>query len=119
MSKPVYCNGMWVLRHVLAPAGVARAVVGLRHPLAHLRGAGEAALRRAGLVVEVLGEAPVLAPPERCAEAVDACLRVNEVLAAPAAHNCDACIAGQQRVLGCPVQAPCPCGAAYTLRSMT
>ena len=63
--------------------GVARAVVGLRHPLAHLRGAGAAALRGAGVAVDVLGEAPVLAPPERGADALDACLRVNEVPSRP------------------------------------
>ena len=65
-------------------AGVARAVVGLRHPLAHLRGAGVAAMRRAGVAVDVLGEAPVLGSPERCAEALDACVRVNEVQPVPA-----------------------------------
>ena len=63
----------------LAWSGVARAVVGLRHPLAHLRGVGEAAMLRAGIAVEVLGEAPAAAPPERCADALSACLRVNEV----------------------------------------
>ncbi|KAK9837095.1 hypothetical protein WJX81_002479 [Elliptochloris bilobata] len=64
----------------LISAGVARAVVGLRHPLAHLRGAGAAAMQRAGVAVEVLGEAPVLAPPERCDDALGACLRANEAL---------------------------------------
>jgi len=33
--------------------------------------------------VDVLGEAPVLAPPERGADALDACLRVNEVPSRP------------------------------------
>lgn len=65
----------------LAWSGVARAVVGLRHPLAHLRGVGEAAMLRAGIAVEVLGEAPAAAPPEQCADALSACLRVNEVRA--------------------------------------
>ena len=34
---------------------------------------------RAGIAVDVLGEAPAAAPPERCADALSACLRVNEV----------------------------------------
>ncbi len=72
------------MRFTVLSAGVARAVVGLRHPLAHLRGAGVAAMRRAGVAVQVLGEAPVLGSPERCAEALDACLRVNEVQFMPA-----------------------------------
>ena len=74
-----------------ARSGVARVVMGLRHPLAHLRGVGEAAMLRAGIAVEVLGEAPAAAPPERCADALSACLRVNEVRGLVETLFCCAC----------------------------
>ena len=53
------CHGDDAAVRALAGAGVARCVVGLRHPLPHLRGRAVAALRAAGLRVDVLGEAPL------------------------------------------------------------
>ena len=87
------CQGTWVGKASmrLAWPGVARAVVGLRHPLAHLRGVGEVAMLRAGIAVEVLGEAPAAAPPEQCADALSACLRVNEVRVLPGRATDCAC----------------------------
>eukprot|EP00955_Chlamydomonas_euryale_P042361 352280-Chlamydomonas_euryale.AAC.1 len=41
----------------LIDAGVARVVVGLKHPLPHARGRSVAALRRAGVTVDVLSDA--------------------------------------------------------------
>eukprot|EP00887_Chlorella_sp_A99_P007630 scaffold20.g7630.t1 len=52
------CHGEGAGVRALVEAGVARVVVGLRHPLPHARGAAVAALRSAGLEVLVLGEAP-------------------------------------------------------------
>jgi diaminohydroxyphosphoribosylaminopyrimidine deaminase/5-amino-6-(5-phosphoribosylamino)uracil reductase len=53
------CVGDDAAVRALVGAGVARVVVGLRHPLPHLRGRAVAALRRAGVRVDVLGETPV------------------------------------------------------------
>ena len=80
----------------LLASGVSRVVIGLRHPLAHLRGRAVGALRGAGLVVDVLGdEAAAEEAVEGCkpssssasspseaseAEAVAACQQANEAL---------------------------------------
>ena len=78
----------WFLpTQALIQGGVSRVVVGMRHPLAHIRGRSIAALRSAGVLVDVLGEClpgssfasdQDLASAER--SAIDACLRVNEAL---------------------------------------
>ena len=60
-------------------AGVAKVVVGLLHPLKHLRGGATAALRAAGVQVYVLGQSPCLAGAAAQQEALHACLLVNEV----------------------------------------
>lgn len=74
------CHGEAAAVEALVQAGVARAVVGLRHPLPHLRGVAIAALRGAGLAVAVLGEAPCSAPEAQREAALDACLAANEAL---------------------------------------
>ena len=63
----------------LACAGVSRVVVGLPHPLRHLRGSTTAALRAAGVRVDVLGSSPCLASAASQQDALHACLSVNEV----------------------------------------
>ena len=65
----------------LVQAGVARVVVGLRHPMPHASGRAVAALREQGVRVDVLGECAA----QRDAEAVleearYACLEANEAL---------------------------------------
>lgn len=74
------CHGERAAVDALVHAGVARVVVGLRHPLPHLRGAAVAQLRAAGLRVDVLGEAPCSAPAAAADAALDACLAANEAL---------------------------------------
>lgn len=74
------CHGEAAAVEALVQAGVARVVVGLRHPLPHLRGGAVAALRGAGLAVAVLGEAPCSAPEQLREAALDACLAANEAL---------------------------------------
>lgn len=73
------CHGEDAAVRSLLEAGVSRVVVGLRHPLQHRRGEGISALRRAGVTVEVLGEETLLAGDEAQANAIQACLQVNEV----------------------------------------
>eukprot|EP00208_Stichococcus_sp_RCC1054_P000168 CAMPEP_0206145818 /NCGR_PEP_ID=MMETSP1473-20131121/28590_1 /ASSEMBLY_ACC=CAM_ASM_001109 /TAXON_ID=1461547 /ORGANISM="Stichococcus sp, Strain RCC1054" /LENGTH=650 /DNA_ID=CAMNT_0053542175 /DNA_START=146 /DNA_END=2099 /DNA_ORIENTATION=- len=64
----------------LLQAGVARVVIGMRHPLSHLRGHAVGLLRSAGVRVDVVGEA-------RCDSSLDdeqatlqECLQANEAL---------------------------------------
>lgn len=64
---------------VLRESGVARVLVGLLHPLSPLRGAAVAALRAAGLSVDVLS--PIHAAQSvALSQALSAALRVNEPL---------------------------------------
>ena len=85
------CHGAPAALRALIGAGITRAVVGLRHPLHHSAGRGIAALRDAGLRVDVLGECSsdgVMAARGEDEEegggagaaALEACLRVNEPL---------------------------------------
>lgn len=74
------CHGELAAVEALVAAGVARVVLGLRHPLPHLRGAAIAHLRAAGVTVQVLGEAPCSATPAEAEAALDACLAANEAL---------------------------------------
>ncbi|KAK9790777.1 hypothetical protein WJX73_009297 [Symbiochloris irregularis] len=74
------CHGEDAAVRSLLEAGVSRVVVGLRYPLQHRRGEGISALRRAGVTVEVLGEGTLSAGDEAQANAIQACLQVNEAL---------------------------------------
>ena len=56
--EPGDCHGDGVATRALLDAGVSRVLVGLKHPLRHLRGGCIAGLREAGLEVAVLGEVP-------------------------------------------------------------
>ncbi len=59
---------------------VARVVVGIRHPLPHLRNESITALQAAGILVDVLREVPCVAGVEGAEEdAYKACLMANEV----------------------------------------
>ena len=77
--EPGDCHGDDTALRALLDAGVARAVVGLPQPLRHLRGASIAALRAAGMRVDVLGQTPCLADEASQRAALNACLAVNEV----------------------------------------
>ena len=74
------CHGESAAVDALLHGGVVRVVIGLRHPLPHLRGGAIAALRAAGVAVAVLGEAPTSAAAEAVEAALDACLLANEAL---------------------------------------
>lgn len=74
------CHGERAAVDALVRARLARVVVGMRHPLPHLRGAAVAQLRAAGLRVDVLGEARCAAPAEDADAALDACLAANQAL---------------------------------------
>ncbi|GLT51835.1 hypothetical protein SLA2020_252160 [Shorea laevis] len=54
--EPGDCHGDHTAVSALVQAGIKRVVVGIRHPLQHLRGNSIRALRSQGLHVEVLGE---------------------------------------------------------------
>ena len=65
----------------LVSSGVSRVVIGLLHPLLHLRGQAVAALRAAGVQVDVLPQHSGAAQGQHSAaqRALQMCLQVNEV----------------------------------------
>jgi diaminohydroxyphosphoribosylaminopyrimidine deaminase/5-amino-6-(5-phosphoribosylamino)uracil reductase len=71
------CHGDAAAIRALAHSGVARVVLGLRHPLPHLRGRAVAALRAADVAVDILGEAPCAAGEADEAQAYLRCLQVR------------------------------------------
>ncbi|KAL4320186.1 hypothetical protein GQ457_18G010370 [Hibiscus cannabinus] len=72
--EPGDCHGDHSAVSALVQAGITRAVIGMRHPLQHLRGNAIRALRSQGLQVDVLGEDMQSKLVE---EAQKACLLVN------------------------------------------
>ncbi|MBA0555042.1 hypothetical protein Golob_014105 [Gossypium lobatum] len=72
--EPGDCHGDDTAVSALVQAGITRAVIGMRHPLQHLRGNAIRALRSQGLQVDVLGEDMQSKLVE---EARKACLLVN------------------------------------------
>ena len=54
-------------------------VIGIRHPLAHCRGAAIDELRQHGIKVDVLGEAPCLEPVGWEESVLQKCFVANEV----------------------------------------
>ncbi|XP_022746964.1 riboflavin biosynthesis protein PYRR, chloroplastic isoform X2 [Durio zibethinus] len=68
--EPGDCHGDHTAVSALVQAGITRAVIGIRHPLRHLRGNAIRALRSQGLQVDVLGE-------DMQSKIVEACLLVN------------------------------------------
>jgi len=73
------CHGDSTSVAALIHSGVRRVVVGIRHPLAHLRGGAVRALRASGVTVDILEETGAAADPARVEECLLACLRANEV----------------------------------------
>ncbi|KXZ44943.1 hypothetical protein GPECTOR_60g720 [Gonium pectorale] len=89
--EPGDCHGEAAAVDALVRGGVERVVVGLRHPLRHLRSRAVTALRAAGVQVDVLADelavgrrGPPLVPaspsPSGPASAMSACLAANEAL---------------------------------------
>lgn len=73
------CHGDDVAVSALLGCGVQRVVVGLKHPLPHLRGLAVSALRERGLAVDVLRDAWGVDQGGIMQEALQACLEVNQV----------------------------------------
>ena len=73
------CHGDTAATAALLTAGVSRVVIGLPHPLGHLRGAAIGSLRANGVEVDVLGVSQAAADPAHEQAALEACLTVNEV----------------------------------------
>ncbi|KAL0298462.1 UNVERIFIED_CONTAM: Riboflavin biosynthesis protein PYRR, chloroplastic [Sesamum radiatum] len=75
--EPNHCLADYVAVSALVQAGIARVVIGIRHPLPHLRGKAVRALRSEGLLVDVLGEDLQCKTVE---EGLKSCLLVNAPL---------------------------------------
>ncbi|KAJ4961111.1 hypothetical protein NE237_021021 [Protea cynaroides] len=76
--EPGDCHADQTSVSSLIKAGISRVVVGIRHPLQHLRGKAIRALRSEGVQVDVLGEDLQCKATEE--EALKACLFVNAPL---------------------------------------
>lgn len=83
--EPGDCHGDDSAVTALKQARVSRVVVGLRHPLLHLRGKAINALRNDGIPVDVLGED--LNDGDRFQEALHSCRMVNAPLLCRAAQR--------------------------------
>ncbi|KAG8380317.1 hypothetical protein BUALT_Bualt06G0003100 [Buddleja alternifolia] len=75
--EPNHCLGDETAVSALVQAGINRVVIGIRHPLQHLRGKAVRALRSEGLLVDVLGEDLQCKTIE---ESIKACFLVNAPL---------------------------------------
>ncbi|XP_052184304.1 riboflavin biosynthesis protein PYRR, chloroplastic [Diospyros lotus] len=75
--EPGDCPGDRTAVSALVQAGIARVVVGIRHPLQHLRGNAIRTLRNEKVTVDVLGED---LKSETIEEALNSCLLVNAPL---------------------------------------
>ncbi|KAL2227879.1 UNVERIFIED_CONTAM: Riboflavin biosynthesis protein PYRR, chloroplastic [Sesamum indicum] len=75
--EPNHCLADQAAVSALVQAGIARVVIGIRHPLQHLRGKAVRALRSEGLLVDVLGEDLQCKTVE---EGLKSCLLVNAPL---------------------------------------
>ncbi|KAK6156465.1 hypothetical protein DH2020_010713 [Rehmannia glutinosa] len=75
--EPNHCLGDQAAVSALVQAGIARVVIGIRHPLQHLRGKAVRAFRGEGMLVDVLGEDLQCKTME---EGLKSCLLVNAPL---------------------------------------
>ncbi|KAH6757857.1 cytidine/deoxycytidylate deaminase family protein [Perilla frutescens var. hirtella] len=75
--EPNHCLGDQAAVSALVQAGITRVVIGIRHPLQHLRGKAVRAFRNEGLLVDVLGEDLQCKTME---ESLKSCLLVNAPL---------------------------------------
>ncbi|KAL3138303.1 hypothetical protein ABBQ32_006115 [Trebouxia sp. C0010 RCD-2024] len=81
------CHGDNASLSALVQAEVSRVVIGMRHPLAHCRGAAIQELRQHGIRVDVLGEAPCLEAVGLEESALQKCFVANEALLHRAAKH--------------------------------
>lgn len=77
------CHGDSASLSALIQAEVSRVVIGIRHPLAHCRGAAIHDLRQHGVRVDVLGEAPCLEAVAWEESVLQKCFVANEVCSLP------------------------------------
>lgn len=82
--EPGDCHGELTAVSALVKSGIKRVVVGIRHPLKHLRGSAIQALRSEGVQVDVLGEN---LQSDILEEARKSCLLVNGPLIIRAAYQ--------------------------------
>ncbi|XP_072963589.1 riboflavin biosynthesis protein PYRR, chloroplastic [Typha angustifolia] len=82
--EPGDCCGDYTAVSSLVQAGISRVVVGLRHPLQHLRGKSIQALRSEGIQVDVVGED---LQSKLLEEALRSCLIVNAPLLFRSAYH--------------------------------
>ncbi|KAK4741644.1 hypothetical protein SAY87_025232 [Trapa incisa] len=82
--EPGDCHGDYTAVSALVQSGIARVVIGMRHPLQHLRGNAISALRSQGVHVDILGEDLQSKVIE---EVVKSCRLVNAHLIYRAAFN--------------------------------
>ncbi|KAG6409451.1 hypothetical protein SASPL_127490 [Salvia splendens] len=75
--EPDHCLGDQAAVSALIQAGISRVVIGIRHPLQHLRGKAIRVFRSKGLLVDVLGEDLQCKAME---ESLKSCLLVNAPL---------------------------------------
>ncbi|GFQ00391.1 riboflavin biosynthesis protein pyrr chloroplastic [Phtheirospermum japonicum] len=75
--EPNHCLGDETAVSALVQAGIGRVVIGMRHPLQHLRGKAVHALKGEGLLVDVLGED---IQSKTIEEGLKSCLLVNAPL---------------------------------------
>ena len=85
--EPGDCHGDEAAVRALLAAGVSRVVLGLQHPLKHLRGQAARALQDSGVPVLLLGQGPAAAEAAAQHAALQACLQVNEVRQVPSGHG--------------------------------
>lgn len=80
--EPGDCHGDSAAIRALLGTGVSRVVLGLSHPLPHLRGVAASKLRGEGVTVDILSSPAtrMAAPDARKDEVYAACLSVNEPL---------------------------------------
>ena len=73
------CHGDSTSLSALVQAGVSRVVIGMRHPLAHCRGAAIQQLRQHNIRVDVLGETACLEAVHWEESTLQKCFIANEV----------------------------------------
>ncbi|KAL2941457.1 Riboflavin biosynthesis protein PYRR chloroplastic [Bienertia sinuspersici] len=82
--EPGDCHGEHTAVSAIVQTGVKRVVIGIRHPLKHLRGSAIQAMRSEGIDVDVLGED---LQSDVVEEALKSCLLVNAPLVVRAASQ--------------------------------
>ena len=87
--EPGDCHGDDAALAWIVASGVSRVVVGMRHPLSHVRGASVAFLRSQGVHVHLLeARADAQASGTAAYDVLERCLTANEVRACFSYYSC-------------------------------